>query len=111
MATTDTPDQFVATCDGARIDIEHRDCDDVVLIDTLLVGPLTEAELAALLQTYVDGAWPDGRTTPGACDWPGDHHHQRLSLTSATRLGVTAHRSPPLPSIRSLGVATRVCVE
>jgi len=28
----------------------------VVLIDTLLVGPRTEAELAAQLQTYVDGA-------------------------------------------------------
>jgi hypothetical protein len=51
--TTATTGQFTATSDGARIDIEHRDGADVVLIDTLLVGPLSEPELSELLQTYV----------------------------------------------------------
>jgi hypothetical protein len=38
--TTDTTARFVATCDdGCAVRIEHRDGDDIVLLDVLLDRP------------------------------------------------------------------------
>jgi hypothetical protein len=47
-------DTYTATCDGRIATIVHRDGEDVVLLDTLLTGPIRdERELADLLRDYV----------------------------------------------------------
>jgi hypothetical protein len=56
-STTDTTGRFVAACDGCTVRIEHRDGDDSVLVDTLLLSePIRdERELGDILSRYLDG--------------------------------------------------------
>jgi hypothetical protein len=57
-ATTTSIDTYTATCDGRSVRVEHRDGDDTVLLDVLLLAePIrAEDELADLLDTYLTGA-------------------------------------------------------